>query len=69
MPQDEEAVNKLLNVLEIALLKNNEVFMNHLHEVKGLLFDVEQIALKVPPKSHYHKISNGLNNGNLNKPR
>lgn len=67
-PQDEESVNQLIQIFDIAQLRNVEPFLSHSNQLKDLRFDIDVIKGKFP-KNHYHKIGNGSANGNSNKPR
>lgn len=69
VPQDEEPVNQLVRVFDIAQLENNEPFLAHTYQLKELRYRIETIRMEFPPKNHYHKNGNGLGNGNSNKQR
>lgn len=69
VPQDEEPINQLVRVFDIAQLENNEPFLAHTYQLKELRYRIETIRMEFPPKNHYHKSGNGSSNGNPNKPR
>lgn len=69
VPQDEEPVNQLMRIFDIAQLENNEPFVAHTYQLKELRYRVETLKMDFPPKSHYHKNGNGPGNGNTNKQR
>lgn len=69
VPQDEEPVNQLLRIFDIAQLENNEPFVAHTYQLKELRYLIDTIKIKFPQKNHYHKNGNGSANGNVNKPR
>lgn len=68
-PQDEEAVNQMIQIFDIAQLRNTEPFLSHANQLKDLRFDIDLIKMKFPPKNHYHKSGNGSTNGSSNKSR
>lgn len=69
VPQDEEPVNQLVRVFDIAQLENSEPFLAHTYQLKELRYRIETIRMEFPPKNHYHKNGNGSGNGNSNKQR
>lgn len=68
-PQDEEPVNLLIQIFDIAQLRNMEPFLSHANQLKDLRYDIDVIKMKFPPKNHYHKSGSGTTNGTANKPR
>lgn len=67
-PQDEESVNLLIQIIDIAQLKNMEPFLANANQLKDMRYEIELIKMKFPPKNHYHKNGNGPTN-NSNKSR
>lgn len=68
-PQDEDPVNQLIQIFDIAQLRNMEPFLSHANQLKDLRYDIDVIKMNFPPKSHYHKNSGGSANSNSNKLR
>lgn len=69
VPQDEDLVNQLLRIFDIAQLENNEAFVAHTYQLKELRFRMGALKMKFPQKNHYHKNGGASNNGNSNKAR
>lgn len=66
-PQDEQSVNQLIGIFDIAQLKNMEPFLSHANQLKDLRYDIDLIKMNFPQKNHYNKNGNGSTNGNSNK--
>lgn len=68
-PEDEDSVNLLIEIFDIAQLRNMEPLLSHAHQLKDLRYDIDLIKMKFPPKNHYHKSGIGPANGNSSKSR
>lgn len=67
--QDEDSVNQLIEIFNIAQEGNKEPFLSHTNELKSLRYEIDVLKMNFPPKNHYHKNGNGSANGNVNKAR
>lgn len=67
--QDEETINQLVHVFDIAQLENNEPFAAFVYELRDLRYNIEALKLKFPSTGHFHKNASTATGANLNKNR